>query len=183
VQLEQQRHLLFAAIPVDVDGSAIHGLISEWESSDAEVVSITSDGQATAGKLGTAQLTAKAGNKQATVKVTVIERTVMPGELQDNSTRSTAKASQNTKHARFINALWTPDEESQTTTFARRTYNTKFIKAAMLADLPSAQNPSLSDPGNAVGSPSGSTEPGAATPPPSQVPRDPTVETIPSTYP
>ncbi|WP_204367734.1 SpaA isopeptide-forming pilin-related protein, partial [Bifidobacterium cuniculi] len=54
------------------------GLSASWESSNADVVSVSEDGTLTALKAGTAIITAKSGDKQDTVTVTVtqpVERT------------------------------------------------------------------------------------------------------------
>jgi hypothetical protein len=72
VTLEAGQQLVVAATPLDSEGNPVHGLGAEWESDQPEVVSITADGLATAKETGQAQLTASAGNKHATLTVTVI---------------------------------------------------------------------------------------------------------------
>ena len=52
VQLEQRQSIVFTAVPFDAEGSAIHGLQADWESSDRQVVFVRRDGQALAGKSG-----------------------------------------------------------------------------------------------------------------------------------
>ena len=54
VQLQSRERILFTAIPFDSEGSAIHGLQAEWDSSDRQVLFVKRDGQAVAGKPGTA---------------------------------------------------------------------------------------------------------------------------------
>jgi RHS repeat-associated protein len=71
IALQPQQPMILSAIPLDHDGNAVQGLAAEWESSNAEVVSITKDGQAIASKLGAARLTVSAGPKKETVRVTV----------------------------------------------------------------------------------------------------------------
>ncbi len=59
--LQSRQPMLFAAIPTDSGGTAIHGLRAEWESSDKQVVFISKGGQAIAGRPGNVTLTAKVG--------------------------------------------------------------------------------------------------------------------------
>jgi RHS repeat-associated protein len=66
--------LILVAVPLDANDSPIHGLTSHWVSRDTSVVAVAPDGQAKARALGTAHLTAQAGNKQASVDVTVVPR-------------------------------------------------------------------------------------------------------------
>ncbi|HEX6044046.1 MAG TPA: hypothetical protein VFZ22_06120 [Pyrinomonadaceae bacterium] len=45
VQLEERQSMIFTAVPFDIEGSAIHGLQAEWESSDTQVVFVKKDGR------------------------------------------------------------------------------------------------------------------------------------------
>jgi hypothetical protein len=72
ITLQTEQRMIFAAIPVDQDGNAIHGLKAEWESSEPKVISITNNGEVVALNIGSATITATVGDKQQTVKVTVI---------------------------------------------------------------------------------------------------------------
>ncbi|MCU1264914.1 MAG: repeat-associated core domain protein [Acidobacteria bacterium] len=97
VELRSGQHMLFAAIPFDVEGSAIHGLAADWESTDPQVVTISRKGEAVAGVPGVAHITATAGAKNEKVKITVgppiaspAEATETGKEIKTNRARRTA---------------------------------------------------------------------------------------------
>ena len=145
---------ILMAIPLDKDGDPIHGLLAEWESSDKNTISITKDGRAVAGNSGKAKLTARAGQKQVSLQVTVTE----PAKVQPNSAvgetkttdslRAAKEARRHKHHPRFVSP--TP-QEGQSSGFGYR--------------LPDSEATSLYWAQNDVGAPPGRTEPGAATPP------------------
>jgi hypothetical protein len=95
VTLQSRQPLLFTAIPLDGEGTILHGLRPSWESSNKQVLFIRQDGQAMAGKAGKAIVTARAGNKHATVPVTVVEGTNEPfgGKKKVDSKRGGPQAS------------------------------------------------------------------------------------------
>ncbi len=64
--------MLLSAIPLDSDGNAIHGLFVTWETSDRSVVWVNKGGMMTAGNVGKAYITARAGQKKRDLKVTVV---------------------------------------------------------------------------------------------------------------
>lgn len=87
--------MIFTAVPFDGEGSAIHGLQAEWESSDKQVVFVKKTGEALAGKPGTATLTARAGSLTANVQVIVIKGDGEPfGKKKLDSTRNPLRVSQ-----------------------------------------------------------------------------------------
>ena len=95
VQLQERQSLLFTAVPFDSEGSAIHGLQAEWESSDKQVVFVKKSGEALAGKPGTATLTARAGALTATVQVIVSKGECEPfGKKKTDSVRDPRRVSQ-----------------------------------------------------------------------------------------
>lgn len=95
VQLQERQEMTFTAVPFDSEGSAIHGLQAEWESSDKQVVFVKKAGQALAGKPGTATLTARAGSLSASVQVIVSKGDREPfGKRKPDSTRDPHRVSQ-----------------------------------------------------------------------------------------
>lgn len=79
------------AVPLDENGSVVQGVTAEWESSDETVVAITRDGEATALRIGEADLTASAGGHSATIRAMVgNSQSLLPGEgtLPDEETDS-----------------------------------------------------------------------------------------------
>jgi RHS repeat-associated protein len=69
LQLNQTVNMM--AIPIDSEGNAVNGVAPQWSSSNPLIVSITSDGEATANQLGTALLTATAGSHTSVMQATV----------------------------------------------------------------------------------------------------------------
>jgi hypothetical protein len=62
---------LFTAIPRDKNGDIVHGVGADWSSDNPLVLSIQNNGEATAGQVGIAHVTATAGSKSASVTITV----------------------------------------------------------------------------------------------------------------
>jgi hypothetical protein len=88
--IESGKRRILMAIPLDNDGSPIHGLLAEWESSDKNIIAITKDGRAVAGHPGSAKLTVSASQKQVSVKVTVTEAaTAQQNTIVAHQTQST----------------------------------------------------------------------------------------------
>lgn len=165
VWLESGQPMNFTAVPLDLDGNAIHGLVAEWASSDREVVFITGDGQAVAGKPGKAKLTASVAHKKEKIDVTVTSGAKLKfGGRKDNR----ISKRQDNGGARITNALWSPDKGDALFQTSRRTSRAKLINAAAVFndpyDLPDGESPSMYSPRNIVGTPPGKTTPGAATP-------------------
>lgn len=96
--LQTGQPMLFTAIPVDREGTPIHGLQAEWETSNHLVVAIKKNGQATAGKTGRAILTARVGRLTETIRVTVVEGNGerFGGTKKQDSTRD-GRRSQNSR--------------------------------------------------------------------------------------
>lgn len=89
VVLESRQPMWFSAIPVDSQGVTVHGLQAQWESSNRQVIFVNKNGEAVAGKPGTAILIAKAGRAKESVRVTVVEgsKEKFGGKKKENSRR------------------------------------------------------------------------------------------------
>ncbi|HEX6047484.1 MAG TPA: hypothetical protein VFZ22_23540, partial [Pyrinomonadaceae bacterium] len=172
VQLEERQSMIFTAVPFDIEGSAIHGLQADWESSDRQVVFVRKDGQALAGRLGTATLTARAGSVTASVQVIVIKGDGEPfGKKKPDSTRNNLRASQYPSGSEN-------DGNRRIASRSKRRHhsaNKQTLSAAgpfmFLRDpnddpLPDNETISLFKPINTVGAPPGRTRGGAPTPAP-----------------
>jgi RHS repeat-associated protein len=177
VVLQSRQPMLFSAIPVDSQGVTIHGLQAEWESSNRQIVFVTKNGQAVAGKPGTAILTAKAGSARESVRVTVIEgtREKFGGKKKENSRRPRRQAGRSTPAAPITNVARTFGNKKQhVSSFGRpsgkKLLNTRAPGALLpLRDpnedpLPDDETGSLYQPANSVGAPPGKTRPGGLTP-------------------
>jgi hypothetical protein len=101
VQLQERESMTFSAVPFDSEGSAIHGLQAEWETSDKQIVFVRKSGEALAGKPGRAMLTARAGSLTASVEVIVSKGDGEPfGKNKSDSTRDPHRISQYPAEAR-----------------------------------------------------------------------------------
>lgn len=153
LQVEQPQ--MMGAIPLDKDGNLIQGLVADWESSDPEIVSITEDGQAVAHKVGTAHLTATAGNKRETVKVTVVEGEGKFGGKKRDSKRENGRGNSQSRRPAQADQI----ARNQTDESLRLAHPMKSVPALtpMLPvdqdPLPDDETASLYQPSNAVGNP------------------------------
>ncbi|MGB7922713.1 MAG: hypothetical protein WCF57_05655, partial [Pyrinomonadaceae bacterium] len=134
--LQARQRINFAALPLDQNGETVHGVASQWESSDSQVLRVAPDGQAVALSPGKARLTVKAGYKQAQVDVIVREG--------DSKEDETGKAETKLAHRATLKSASAQQEPPQ---------------------LPIEEVDSLYEPRNAVGSPPNRTSVGASTPP------------------
>ena len=134
------------AVPLDENGNAIHGLTAEWTTSDKQVVFVTKDGRAIAGRPGTARLIARAGSKQESVKINVYDdgRTTRPATAGSKrySKREVLLARKQKRQALFAHSPSPipPDDR-----------------------LPDSETDTLYEPRNDVGKPEGRTEAAAQT--------------------
>lgn len=172
VVLQIGQPLVMSAIPLDADGNIVQGLAPRWESDNRRVLSITRDGQARAGRVGKAQVTATAGQKKEKVKVTVVEgRGPFGGEkLRGERTGATG----GTEISDASDARWSRGTLGQ---ILRRDYRghapgISFIRSAVMPEIPWDADPlpddetsSLYTTTNAVGSPPGQVGAETATPP------------------
>src|SRR6266545_446330 len=74
LELKEGQQVKLAAIPLDSNGNAIHGLAAEWESNNSGVVSISKNGEMVAVLAGQAVATVRAGTKTSVIRVTVVQR-------------------------------------------------------------------------------------------------------------
>lgn len=73
MELQSHQRVFLSAIPVDSEGSPLHGLRAEWESNNSGVVIVDQSGEAVAVRPGNAVLRARAGRVMQTIHVRVIE--------------------------------------------------------------------------------------------------------------
>ncbi|HEX6046786.1 MAG TPA: RHS repeat-associated core domain-containing protein [Pyrinomonadaceae bacterium] len=172
VQLEERQSMIFTAVPFDSEGSAIHGLQAEWESSDRQVVFVRKDGEALAGKPGTATLTARAGSVTASVQVIVTKGDGEPfGKKKPDSTRNNLRArqypsaSENDTNRRIASrSKRRHHSATQRTSSAAGPF--MFLRDPNDDPLPDNETLSLYKPINTVGAPPGRTRGGAPAPAP-----------------
>jgi RHS repeat-associated protein len=172
--------MLFTAIPTDSEGNAIHGLRATWISSDQQVVFVSKNGQAVAGKPGRAVLTANAGSLTATVNVTVgtsATREQFGGKKTQNSIRNRAKggaqgraSEPGTGPNKSVNTRSQSRKNSQRVSRLKHHENSSasmFPTPTRPPDedpLPDNETNSLYEVSNAVGSPPGKRKRGAFSP-------------------
>src|ERR1051325_473956 len=168
VTLEVGQQLVVAAIPKDSDGNTIHGLGAEWDSNQPDIVSVTTDGLATAKEAGKSQLIATAGNKHATLGVTVI-----PAQPKQTATPpQTASINRSGLPPRPARSQWLnkpkPDSMTEASAHPKRSLshgpsvsrvNTSLVHVPPVLDEDDRRYVSE------VGTPPGQAEPGATTPP------------------
>ncbi|MEK6280518.1 MAG: RHS repeat-associated core domain-containing protein [Acidobacteriota bacterium] len=156
VVLESGERLVFAAIPLDSEGNAIHGLRAEWASSDPSVLAITDDGEALAGKPGKASLTASAGSKKEKVAVTVVSQIERAEHLA--SIRPSGKKTKKSRRTSFkVLSGATPIRGSEFRA------HSAVMPQGQPEQLPDSEISSIYQPGNATGASPGKTPPGAQT--------------------
>ena len=173
VVLQSQQPMVFAAIPVDDQGMTVQGLGAEWSSNNRQVVFIKENGEAIAGRPGTAILTATAGRVRESVRVTVVEGTgeEFGGKKKENSRRAPQKSARNIpltggpKSTRKSDAKQKrAHSSSRSETLASGAPAPMFLRDPLDDPLPDDETGSLFSPSNAVGAPPGRTTPGATTP-------------------
>src|SRR6266849_971916 len=165
VQLQIGQRMLLSAVPLDINGNAIHGLAAQWESSNPQVVSITDRGEAEARLAGIAQITASAGTKKAGEKIIV--SAALPN--------TTAKARENENEAEPSRTTKNPGDVGTSHVLTRseskpplgRYRENSHRAGSTRASMPqgTGRDPgSLYTANNAVGTPPGKTTPGAKMP-------------------
>jgi RHS repeat-associated protein len=181
VVLQSQQPMIFTAIPVDREGTPVHGLQAEWESSDKQVIFVKKTGQAIAGKPGQATLKATAGRLTGTIRITVIEGTNerFGGKKKQNSTRSGRVRAQNSTPrntpnvpTRNVVGAGKRHHSSGVETNAGSVAGTRTAGMSPLLPLrdptddplPDSETNSLYQASNAVGSPPGKKKAAAMTP-------------------
>ena len=168
IDLKSQQRVLLSAIPLDAEENTVQGLVASWESSQKNIVFVRLNGEAVAGKPGVAILTARAGNKHATVKVTVAEGTKEPfgGKKRVDSKRDSNQG------AVGIIGRPTGTSVAQDRSSRRKRAHAvgklaslrnmvPFIRDPNVDPLPDNETSSLYQPNNLIGNPPGKKKPGA----------------------
>jgi RHS repeat-associated protein len=174
VTLQSRQPLIFTAVAHDSEGKTVHGLRAEWESSSRQVVFVKKNGEALAGKPGTATLVARVGRVTQSVRVTVVQGTrgEFGGKKRINSTRAErqiGRSSYDSSASKVARQAWSKRRHHN-----RQRLNAKFVKVGRsvplmpLRDpfddpLPDDETDSLYLAPNAIGSPPGKKKLGAMT--------------------
>jgi hypothetical protein len=172
VVLQSKQPFLFTATPLDQEGQAIHGLQATWESSNKQVIFVRKNGEAIAGKPGETVVTAHAGSKLSTVRVTVVAGTNerFGGKKKADSTRGPKQTAALTDNSNT-------QASARTTSRRKRAHTTRngranaspfvpFLRDPNDDPLPDNETSSLYQPNNLVGLTPGKKPPGAFTPSP-----------------
>lgn len=165
VTLQSRESISFGAVPFDSEGTPVHGLRAEWESSDKQIIFVKKSGQAIAGKPGHAVVKARAGHVTETINVEVIAATneKIRGKKKQDSTRS-GQAIGTSPSGNTLPSRVARNQVSRT-----RRHHPMAPPMMPLRDpnddpLPDGETSSLYSPSNIIGSPPGKTVPGAMTP-------------------
>ena len=165
VTLQSRQPMLFTAIPLDAEGSTVHGLQPLWRSSDRQVIFIKKNGEAVAGKPGTAVVTARIRNQQASVRVTVVEGSKEPfgGKKKVDSTRSALEqaAAGNRSNTAVARDNDSRRKRAHAGKFAGAAGVMPFIRPPNEDPLPDNETSSLYQTDNLIGTPPGKKKPGA----------------------
>jgi len=165
VQLSSREPRLFSAVPLGGDGNAIHGLLPRWKSSNKAVLFIRPNGQAVAGKPGEAIATAQAGNKHASVRVTVVSAATnenFGGKKKVDSTRKEGQATNRTDTSQLPQQSGGKLQRAHATT-KRIPGVIAFIRPPNDDPSPDNETTSLYSANNVIGAPMGKKKPGAMT--------------------
>lgn len=171
IVLRSREPLFLTAIPVDQQGRTIHGIKVKWESSNKKVVFVRRNGKAMGGKPGEAIITARAGSKQATIRVTVSEGRNEPygGKKRIDSTRRSrqqALLATKSSNQRELTASSKRGRTKRAHGISRakpRVSLIPFIRNPNDDPLPDDETSSLYQTNNLIGAPPGKTRPGALT--------------------
>jgi RHS repeat-associated protein len=144
-----EQKFAIGGVPFDKDGRPVHGLTVEWSTSDREIVFVTKDGRAIAGRHGSARLIARAGKKQASVKVNVYDNN------QGRSENAGSGSIPRNRKKEFIARAGK----------SKILFAHPFMPSGTDDRLPDSDTSSLYQPINQVGTPEGKTEAPATTPP------------------
>jgi RHS repeat-associated protein len=151
-----------AAVPLDINGNAIHGLAADWESDNPQVVSISNKGEAVAGIPGKAQITASAGSKQAQVKFTVTPPTANTAKAGGNKAVDKVSGARKSPHNGSVIRASKGSEQKSSGRFRQYAHRGELTGSSMPQG--GGRDPgSLHVARNAVGNPPNKTTPGAKT--------------------
>lgn len=165
IRVRSRELLTLAAIPVDQDGRTIQGLKVKWESSNKRAIFVRKTGEVVAGLPGEATLTARAGGKQATVRVTVVEGTSEPfgGKKRVDSTRRPQQQALLRQKSKTTKRSAGGESKSlrQQRAHAKLAGVMPFIREPNDDPLPDDETVSLYQTNNLIGSPPGKMRAGA----------------------
>lgn len=171
IVLRSREPLFLTAIPVDQQGRSINGIKVKWESSNKKIVFVRPNGKALGGKPGEATITARAGSKQVTVRVTVLEGTNDPygGKKRVDSTRRSRQQALR-GNGDFDRTELASSPKKGRIKRAHGIGNAKvaprvmpFIRDPNVDPLPDDETSSLYQTNNLIGAPPGKKRPGALT--------------------
>jgi len=171
ITLRSREPLQLVAIPLDLGGRTIQGLKARWESSDKRVIFVKKNGGALAGMPGEATLTARAGGKQSTIRITVVAGTSDPygGKKRVDSTRRSLQQALR-QQMRAAGELSPPEKKSlrqrrshAVSRLAGLSRVMPFMRDPNDDPLPDNETASLFSPDNLIGTPPGKKKPGAMT--------------------
>lgn len=169
VRLQSRQPIVFTAVPLDGDGSAIHGLSAQWESSDKQVVFVKKNGQAVAGKPGMAVVTARAASLTASVRVIVTNGNGdrFGGKKRQDSVRSNRRGALEQQKSTRENVVAQNSRRHHPLDPATTAVSPVPMRDPNDDPLPDNESNSLYQPANAIGSPPGrqrarATNPGPA---------------------
>jgi len=143
--LEEGRPTQLAAIPVDSEGNAVHGLTAVWRAITPGAVSVSSTGEVIANATGVSVLQATVGANTATITVTVVARA-----------GSALRPSQSSVGAGTHATLKATTRKARSVLFAHR-----IPPGSLAMPLGGDEAESVFRPANAIGTPPGKTTPGA----------------------
>ncbi|HYV11705.1 MAG TPA: DUF4214 domain-containing protein [Pyrinomonadaceae bacterium] len=164
IELQSRQRLQLSAIPLDADGNAIQGLVAHWESNAKDVIFVRKNDEVVAGKPGVATLKASAGNKQATVRVRVVEGTKEPfgGKKRVDSKRSPQEQALAIKSNDVAqNRMRRQKRAHSVSNLSSIAGVMPFIRDPNDDPLPDNETSSLYQPNNLIGNPPGKKKPGA----------------------
>lgn len=171
IVLMSRQPLLLTAIPLDQDGRTIHGIKVTWQSTNKRVIFVRKNGESIAGTPGEARITARAGSKSATVRVTVVEGTKEPfgGKKRVDSIRGTQQQGVRQRTRLSVdNVVAQKNAPRQRRAHANRTLTgpagvMPFIRNPNDDPLPDNETSSLYQTNNLIGTPPGKKKPGTLT--------------------
>jgi RHS repeat-associated protein len=173
VVMQSDQQILLVALPENSEGNVVHGVKAEWQSSDKTVVRVKRNGEATAGRAGSATLTARLGQISETVTVTVVSSERKFGQKKMDSTRADRELGLSTSSPPYRN---TPDRDSLSSRVFAKSHHaarSKSMTGGMSPmplrppgddPLPDTETASLYQSDNATGAPLGMKKLGSTTP-------------------
>lgn len=162
ITLQSRQRILLSGIPLDSTGATVQGLTVQWESANKRVVFTKRNGEAVAGEPGTTTVFAKAGNKQRTMKVTVVRSSKeFGGKKTKDSTRPEPGVGLRTNETSNTAGRSARQKRAHANSSPKRP-GFFFIRDPSEDPLPDNETSSLYQPSNLVGTTPGKKKPGAS---------------------